>query len=170
MALGSPLEAEISNFEQQKSRLKVTIYGSYGPTSLSRLKALKECLIGRGYANTRLVMDYNTPVRQKGETDEQYWTRKSIDWIMTSDVNIFALFCGSDLASTGFEIGRVSAADVTHSKTMILFERKCYKKFGSLLRGAAQHPPIQWNKFTADADACQFSANKCQSVIASPIL
>ena len=87
--LGYKVEKEIGWDRQE---LHILILGAYRPENAKkRLERVRNCLIGRGYSNTRLVADC-TDNNKSDEDWNIYWEGKSNELMLHSDLNLFVFF------------------------------------------------------------------------------
>ena len=79
---------------QAKPILRVLILGSYSSCALKTLEMLRDYLLAKGYAQTRLVKEFGFPKKNPGESKSAYNLRKSEYWIPKADA-VVVVFCSS---------------------------------------------------------------------------
>lgn len=91
-----------------KPKIRILILGSYDTSALPILRSIKDFIIGKGYVNTKLVMDFNNPTRRANETDAEYNLKRTEFWLPKADVALF-VFLKSEFNSSGvgFELQHI---------------------------------------------------------------
>jgi len=84
--------------------LHILVLGSYRNPALRRLENLKDYLLAKGYAQTKLVKDFKFPEQSPSESQSSYNLRKSEYWIPKSDALIFVFFPRVDNTGPGYEL------------------------------------------------------------------
>jgi hypothetical protein len=114
-------------------KIRLLELGSYAPSRIGRVKAVRDALIkDENLSNTRLVADFDTPLRNTGEGDGEYNLRKSEYWIPKADVLLF-VFLGQDtgvMYELTFALDKIPGAS---SRTIIAYDRN--EHITSLLAG-----------------------------------
>lgn len=124
------------NILELKSRLQLTIFGSYDKEALDELVQLRECLREKGFLKCSLVSDYFIPLKKYGESNDQYNLRKSIYWLENSDACIFVFLCHVKNDGVAFELKHT--CDLLENKlstSVVAIESKCQRYSTSLIRG-----------------------------------
>ncbi|MFA5870063.1 MAG: hypothetical protein WC941_10230 [Candidatus Bathyarchaeia archaeon] len=84
------------------------ILGSYQDESITRLRNLKQRMMGSGWDRCYLVEDFEAPRMRDGEDEDAHLTRKSLYWIERSDACIFVFNAGANNESVGYELKHAS--------------------------------------------------------------
>lgn len=158
------------NILELKSRLLITIFGSFDKKGLKKLNNLKKCLIQNGYTKCRLVSDYRFPKKRKNEDTDQYFRRKSIYWLENSDACIFVFL--DDVNNEGVVYELKHTCDHLESKLdtcLVTIELKCSKYSTSLIRGTVtnlvKQQKLNRRFFKDEAQLCKFCTSAAISFL-----
>ena len=163
-------ELRYTNILRFKSKLLLTIYGSYDKQGLLRLNELRNCLTKKGYTKTALVLERPYPTKNAKEDNDQYFLRKSIYWLENSDACIFVFF--NDLNNEGvvFELKHVcDRLEDKLSTCLVVIESRKARFSTSLIRGTITNLMLQrkMNRrfFDNDAQLCRFCGSAAISFL-----
>lgn len=92
-----------------KPKIRILILGSYDDPALPVLRSIKDFIRTKGYINTKLIMDFNNPIRQADETDAEYNLRRTEFWLPKADVVLFIFLKGEfNSSGVGFELQHIT--------------------------------------------------------------
>jgi hypothetical protein len=103
-SLLSPYRWVAPQYLQVKPVLRVLILGSYSNCALKTLEMLRDYLLAKGYAQTRLVKEFGFPRKNSGESRSAYNLRKSEYWIPKADVLVFVFCSNADNTGPAYEL------------------------------------------------------------------
>ncbi len=153
-----------------KKLIILTILGSYDDKAMSSLIELRDCLRSKGYGKCRLVCDYPFPRKNRKETNEQYFYRKSIFWLEHSDACVFVFLDGVQNDGVAFELQH--ACDHLEGKLdtcLVAIDSKAKRYATSLLRGKIANlvagQKINQRFFKNLPQLCSFSDSACYSFL-----
>jgi hypothetical protein len=155
------IKFKVANVLSLKEKLVITIFGSYDLDAMARLNKLKKCMIDKGYTRCNIVMDYAFPVKRRGETDNQYFLRKSIHWLERSDACFFIFF--DDCRNDGVVLELKHTCDFLHDKLetcLVALESKRLGVTSRLVQGTIDNLEMQrklnQRRFEDDEQLCKF--------------
>jgi len=97
------LSSFVPRIDKNRHKLILTIFGSYSKGSTERLEKICKFLQSAGYKNAKLVKDYDFPIKENNESDEEWFESKSKFWLNNSDVLFFIFFKDADNTGVGSE-------------------------------------------------------------------
>ncbi len=123
---------------RDKQRVIILILGSYQDDSITRLRNLKQWMIGLGWERCYLVEDFDYPALRRGEDEDAYLTRKSLYWIERSDACIFVFNAGANNESVGYELKHASDHLSAKLETTLVAVDSTGRYASTLVRGHIQ--------------------------------
>lgn len=103
-------------------RIRVLELGSYASDKIGTIKSIRDILIQKeNLSSTRLVSDFETPLRVTDEGNGAYNLRKSEHWIRRADVRLF-VFLGPD-AGVMHELDFALSIPGVPSRSIVAYDR-----------------------------------------------
>lgn len=163
-------KSRVVNILDLKSRLLLTIFGSYDSEVLSKLEHLKACLVNRGYDKCDLVANRSFPTKRATEDTDEYFRRKSIYWLENSDACVFVFLHGVNNEGVAFELKHTCDHLETKLETcLVAIQSKCVRYSTSLIRGTVtvlvKQSKLNRRFFRDEQQLCKFCTSAAISFL-----
>jgi hypothetical protein len=162
------------NILEFKDKLIITLFCSYDSTALTRIDRLKSCMVQKGYSRCKKVSDYSYPIKRVNEDMDQYFLRKSINWLEQSDACVFVFFAGVNNEGVTFELKH--ACDCLQNRletSLVAIESSSSRISTSLIRGTITNLVMQQKLnrrfFKTEDQLCRFCSSAAISFVKTRI-
>jgi len=157
-------KSRVESILDLKSRLFLTIFGSYDSEALGKLELLKLCLINRGYDKCDLVANRSFPTKRSIEENDEYFRRKSIYWLENSDACVFVFLHSVNNEGVAFELKHTcDHLEAKLETCLVAIESKCVKYSTSLIRGTVttlvKQKKLNRRFFRGEQQLCKFCSS-----------
>lgn len=154
-------------YQEAKAKLRILIPGPYRPKhALDRLEKLRDCLIEKGFLQTKLVKDFPDDMMYSPDPDEHFTLKSQKRIKEWAHVPIFVFFKGGDNQGVTVEL-TYTCTTLSHKQSCCatFFEGK-WENYSTQVRGSVKLTNrISHEDFRGDTELCELSRGHAMKML-----